>query len=125
MRLYSLREIDFQHADERGSLTQLVHDGFKQINVLHSNEGAKRGAHFHKRAVEAFYIFQGSVEVTLWNEKKREFVVFKRGDFFVIHPFILHDMYFPEECLMIQMYDVPVENEDGSKDIYMEDEFNA
>lgn len=125
MNLYSLKKIDFQHVDSRGSLTQLVHDGFKQINVLLSNKGAKRGAHYHKRAIEAFYVFSGSVEVTLWNKSNREIVVFKKGDFFEIHPYVLHDMFFPEDCLMVQMYDVPVENNDGTKDIFTEEDFNA
>ena len=125
MNLFSRKKIDFQHIDERGSLTQLVHDGFKQINVLQSNEGTRRGAHFHKRAVEAFYVFEGSVEVTLWNINSREVVIFKQGDFFEIHPYILHDMFFPEYCLMIQMYDIPIENDDGTKDIFTEDEYNA
>ena len=52
-------------------------------------------------------------------------MTFKEGEFFEIVPFVLHNMYFPEDCLMVQMYDIPVENEDGTKDIYMEEEFNA
>lgn len=125
MSLYTTRDVDFQHKDIRGSLVQLVHGGFDQINVLESKKGATRGAHYHKRAVEAFYVVNGSVDVKLWNEDTEEMVIFRQGDFFEIHPYILHNMYFPEDCLMIQMYNVPVENEDGSKDIFMEEEFYA
>ena len=104
---------------------QLVHEGFSQVNVLESGAGSSRGAHFHKRAMEAFYVVNGSVEVTLMNKEKTECVTFRQGDFFEIVPFVLHNMYFPEDCLMVQLYSIPVENADGTKDIFMEDEFNA
>ncbi len=125
MSLYHLREVDFQYKDARGSLVQLVNGGFAQINVLESSNGATRGTHYHKRAVEAFYVVNGSVEVRLWNMETEEKVSFQKGDFFEIRPFVLHNMYFPEDCLMVQMYDKPVENENGTKDIFMEDEFYA
>lgn len=125
MSLYKKRKVDFQHRDARGSLVQLVNSGYEQINVLESITGATRGAHFHKRAVEVFYVVNGSVEVKLWNKETEETVSFCQGDFFEIHPFILHTMYFPEDCLMVQMYDIPVENEDGTKDIFLEEEFYA
>lgn len=125
MSLYKLRDIDFQHTDVRGTLVQLVHEGFKQVNVIESKTGAVRGAHFHKNSIEAFYVVTGSVEVTLWDKKSSEKITFKQGNFFEIHPFVLHNMFFPEDCLMVQMYDIPVENNDGTKDIFTEEEFNA
>ncbi len=123
MHLYIKRKVDFQYFDNRGSLTQLIHDGFKQINVLDSKKGVERGSHFHKHSIEAFYVISGSVEVTLWDKNNKEAVVFNKGDFFEIHPFVLHNMIFLEDCLMVQMYDEPVENPDGTKDIFMEDDF--
>lgn len=125
MNLYKKREVDFQHKDMRGSLTQLIHEGFAQINVLESKAGAERGAHFHKGSIEAFYLITGSVEVEFIGKELKEKAFFKQGDFFEIHPLVLHNMYFPEDCLMVQMYDHPVESEDGTKDIYMEEEFYA
>ncbi len=123
MSLYKDKKLDFKFQDDRGSLTQLVHDGFKQINVLASRKNSIRGAHYHKIAIEAFYVINGSVKVTLLNKTAKETVVFREGDFFEIPPFILHTMEFPEDCLMVQMYDVPVEQSNGSKDIYKEEEF--
>ena len=125
MGLFTTRKVDFSHTDARGSLTQLVHGGFDQINVLESGSGAERGAHFHKTSTEAFYVVSGSVRVRLWNGSDEETVVFHRGDFFEIKPFVLHNMVCPEDCLMVQMYDIPVEKEDGTKDIFAEDEFHA
>lgn len=125
MRLYNLRNVDFQHKDDRGSLVQLIHEGFSQINVLESKAGAERGAHYHKRAIEAFYIINGSVVVSLWSKEAEETVRFERGDFFEIYPKVLHNMHFPKDCFMVQMYNIPVENEDGTKDIFAEEEFYA
>ena len=125
MEMYKLRDVDFQHKDDRGSLTQLIHDGYRQINVLESVKGSVRGAHFHKRSTEAFYLISGSVEVEFKCKAEMKKVTFHQGDFFEINPFVLHNMYFPEDCLMVQMYDIPVENSDGTKDIFTEDEFDA
>ena len=125
MKLYNIRNLDFLFKDARGSLVQLVHEGFSQINVLESRIGSSRGAHFHKKAIEAFYVVNGSVEVTLMSKGITESVVFHQGDFFEILPFVLHNMHFPEDCLMIQLYNIPVENGDGTKDIFTEAEFNA
>ncbi len=125
MGLYETKQVDFQYDDQKGSLIQLIHDGFSQVNVLKSNRNTERGNHFHRRAVEAFYVIDGSVNVTLWDKKIKEDVTFKKGDFFEIHPYIIHSMYFQEDCLMVQMYSIPVENEDGTKDIFREEEFDA
>ena len=124
MALYNIRIPDFRFADGRGSLVQLVHEGYAQINVLESKAGSTRGVHFHKRATEAFYVVNGNVEVTFIKETTEK-VTFRPGDFFEVLPLVLHNMYFPEDCLMVQMYDIPVENEDGTKDIFTEAEFHA
>ena len=123
MSLYDLKKIDFSFEDSRGCLTQLVHEGYDQINVLKTNAGVLRGGHYHKISEEAFYVVSGSVEVELKRstETEKEKVNFKKGDFFEIHPNTVHSMFFPEDCLMVQMYDKPVEQADGSKDIYPEE----
>ena len=125
MEIYKIRAVDFQYKDERGSLTQLVHEGFSQINILESKKGSVRGSHFHKESIEAFYLIKGSVRVELISKDKRESILFKQGDFFEIPINVLHNMSFPEYCLMLQMYDKPVEKTNGIKDIYMENEFNV
>ena len=122
-RLYSIREIDFRHKDSRGCLTQLVHEGFQQINVLETRAGVTRGGHFHKLSTEAFYVLSGAVEVELAKRAESEKTVFQAGDFFEIKPYTLHSMFFPVDCVMVQMYDHPVEQADGSKDIYSSDVF--
>jgi WxcM-like, C-terminal. len=118
MSLYQLREVDFQHKDSRGSLVQLVHAGFQQVNVLRTNKGVTRGGHYHKICREAFFVISGSVEVELHCREQRERATFRASDFFSIGPGVVHSMFFPEDCVMVQLYDVPVEQADGEKDIY-------
>ena len=54
---------DFQFADERGLIVQLVHAGFRQINFIDSKASAVRGGHYHKLNDEAFYIIEGEIEL--------------------------------------------------------------
>ena len=120
MSLYERLTVDFEHADDRGKLVQLIHDGYKQVNVLRTNKGVIRGGHYHKICREAFFIISGSVEVSFKNRDQLECVTFQADDFFRIDPYVVHSMFFPEDCVMVQMYDVPVEQQDGTKDIYVE-----
>ena len=122
-RLYNIREVDFRHEDSRGCLTQLVHEGFQQINVLETTAGVIRGGHFHKLLTEAFYVLSGEVEVELSRADEGEKTTFHAGDFFEIEPYTLHSMFFPADCVMVQMYNRPVEQADGSKDIYSAEAF--
>ena len=134
--MIKVRNTDFNFKDDRGELTQLVHDGFKQFNVLESRKGVIRGGHYHKVSTEAFFVVRGSVEVGYYmleeapdneksgdapvgceNEKK---ITFLQGDFFEVTPYTVHSMYFPEDCIMAQMYSICVEAPDGSKDIYQD-----
>lgn len=108
---------DFEFKDERGILVQLIHSGYVQVNVITTNKGVIRGNHYHQYCREAFYIISGRVEVTLTAGGERQVVQFKSGDFFEILPMVLHEMFYPEDCVMIALYDLPVEREDGYKDI--------
>ena len=120
MELIVRKKIDFGFEDTRGSLTQLVHEGFAQVNVLITKKGVTRGGHYHKKSVEAFYVVSGSVEVTAAYENEVKQYVFRKGDFFEVHPYVIHSMFFEEDCIMVQMYDTCVELPDGTKDIYTE-----
>lgn len=118
MSLYKLLNVDFKHEDDRGKLVQLVHDGYKQVNILYSNKGTLRGKHYHKISNEVFYVISGSVNVELNRDGVTEQVIFKKGDFFLIPPYTTHSMNFEEDCVMAAMYDIPVEKENGEKDIF-------
>ena len=120
MKLYDILEVDFFYEDNKGRLLQLVHDNFKQFNVITTFAGNERGGHYHKDTEEAFFIIDGSMEVTLrtLDNAQKETITFKKNDFFVIYPNVVHDMKFYEDCFMIAMYTTPVERDDGSKDIH-------
>jgi len=116
--LYKIITPDFIFNDERGSLVQLVHKGYTQVNVVTSNAGVLRGDHYHKKSTEAFYVVSGSVDVTLNREAEREQITFKQGDFFQINPYTVHSMFYPEDTVLVALYDIPVESENSDKDIF-------
>ena len=120
MALFEKLLPDFSFEDGRGKLTQLVHGGYTQINMLESRKGVFRGGHFHKQSREAFFVVSGQVEVTLKKGGEHSTELFHPGDFFEIAPYVVHSMRFPEDCVLVAMYDIPVEKTNGTKDIYKE-----
>lgn len=121
--MYRELSADFRCRDSRGELVQLVHKGYEQVNVLRSVGGTFRGGHFHKQCREAFYVASGSVEVTLRDGRRSSEHRFAAGDFFEIEPWTVHSMRFPEDCILVALYDRTVEFADGTKDIYPEEAF--
>ena len=63
---------DFEFQDERGFLLQLVHEGFRQFNIIFSRQGVFRGGHYHQENTEAFYVISGSFELTKIHISKRQ-----------------------------------------------------
>ena len=120
-QLYKRLSVDFEHEDDRGKLAQLVHKGFSQVNVLETRAGVSRGGHYHNVSREAFFVISGSVKVHLKNESGEQVEIFHKGDFFMVFPFTVHSMYFPEDCVMIALYDIPVKGGDGGSDIFCGD----
>lgn len=120
--LFRTLKADFKYENVDGCLVQLAHEGFRQINVLKSKKGSSRGGHFHKVSNEAFFIAGGSVNVTLKKDGMEQVKRFKTGDFFLIPVYTWHEMIFPDDCTMVALYDVPIEQKDGQKDIYREAE---
>lgn len=116
--MYNILKPDFVFTDARGTLVQLVHGGYTQVNVITTEPGVVRGNHFHKRCREAFYVVSGSVRVILTSGELKQEILFQRGDFFEIPPMVLHEMIYPEFCTMVALYDRPVESGTGEKDIF-------
>ncbi len=117
--LLNILEPNFQFEDERGSLTQLVREGYSQVNVIRSVADSLRGGHYHKLNSEAFYIIYGMIELEAWKEgdSEKELYLFKTGDMFEIPANVVHSFLFKEETLLVSMYSKGVELQDGSKDI--------
>ena len=110
---------DFEFVDERGTIIQLVHDNWKQINFIITHAGVERGNHYHKNNEEAFFIISGEFELTLEDisSGEKELHIIKEGDFFVIKRNINHGFKYTKDTKLISMYSNGVE-ENGAKDIY-------
>jgi dTDP-4-dehydrorhamnose 3,5-epimerase-like enzyme len=111
-------EMDALFQDDRGSLVQLVHGGFEQVNVLITRQGVTRGGHYHKIACERFYIVSGSVVLSALKDGTSAVFEFGTGDYFEVEPLTVHSMFFPEDTVMVVLYDKCVVLADGCKDIY-------
>ena len=109
---------DFQFEDERGTLTQLVREGFSQFNIIFSKAGVLRGNHYHKENREAFFVISGSFELTAEKDGQIEKHKFSQGDMFLVMPYVNHSFYYCEDTLLASMYDIGVERPDGTKDIF-------
>lgn len=118
MELIDIITPNFEFGDERGSLVQLVRDGYKQVNVIKSIKGCIRGGHFHKYNWEAFYVISGKFDVIVRYRDDEKTISFKAGDMFKIPPLVAHDFIYREDTVLISMYDVGVEISTEEKDIY-------
>jgi len=117
--LIEFLKTDFEFKDDRGTLTQLVHNGWKQVNYITTRKGVLRGNHYHKNNEEAFYIISGAFDLELVDIKtgEKENHKIKAGDFFVIKRNLSHSFNFTEDTNLISMYSNGVE-ENGSMDMY-------
>ena len=111
---------DFEFSDERGFLCQLVHDGWKQVNVVTSKAGVRRGGHYHRLNREAFYVVEGSFSLSVTDGNQTETYTFRKGNMFLIEPGIRHDFIYLEDTVLVGLYDCGVESPDGTKDIYVD-----
>lgn len=118
--LVKIIEPNFIFNDDRGTLTQLVREGYNQVNVITSDENVERGNHYHKLNTEAFFIISGSLKLVLKKDNEEEQYDFKAGDMFVIPPYVIHSFYYYEKTVLVSMYDKGVELEDGAMDMYKE-----
>lgn len=117
-RLIKIKEPDFIHKDGRGLLVQLVHEGYRQVNVVISETKTARGGHYHKLNKETFYVVSGEFTLRAELEGKQEEYRFSDGDMFEIPPYVLHGFEYAKKSILVAMYDVGVELEGGVKDIY-------
>ncbi len=116
--LIEYMKTDFQFQNENGLLVQLVHDGWKQVNVITSKAGKARGGHYHKYNEECFYVVNGRFELTVWKDDVKERYTMKEGDMFKISPYVYHTFEYTEETLLVSMYSRGVELDEQTKDIW-------
>ncbi len=111
---------DFIFEDDRGSLIQLIHEGYTQINVVTSKAEVERGNHFHRLNKEGFYVVEGAFLLEVSLDGKSESYEFKKGDMFIIKPNVMHRFVYREDTTLVAFYDKGVELPDGTKDIIAE-----
>lgn len=111
---------DFEFSDDRGTLVQLCRRGYSQVNVVTTHAGVIRGGHCHRLNTEAFYVISGKCLVTARKNGEEEKEVFTAGEFFRIEPFAIHEFEYLEDTVMVTMYSLGVEFDDGTKDMYTE-----
>ena len=111
---------DFVFENDAGSLKQLVHDGWKQVNVITSRAGSVRGGHYHKYNREGFYVVKGRFFLTVWEKEACEEYEMKEGDMFLIPPYVFHTFEYREETLLVSLYSEGVERFGSEKDIWTE-----
>lgn len=108
---------DFTFKNEMGSLYQLVHKGWTQVNVVTSVAQAVRGGHYHKLNRELFYVVSGSFYLEVSKDGKTECYEMEPGNMFVIPPFASHFFEYHQDTVLVAMYDKGVELPGGEKDI--------
>ena len=119
MPLIEILTPDFVHNDERGTLAQLAHDGFQQVNAVFTKKGAVRGnCHYHKQTDEVFYLLSGCVRVTVSRDGQTQQHTFHSGDMFRIAAHVRHTFDYLEDTYLVVLYSHGVELADGTKDIY-------
>lgn len=111
---------DFVFEDERGTLTQLVREGYNQINVVTSKAGVERGNHYHALNREGFYVVEGAFRLDASLDGAEESYEFRKGDMFIIEPCVMHRFVYLENTVLVAFYDKGVELPDGTKDIIAE-----
>jgi dTDP-4-dehydrorhamnose 3,5-epimerase-like enzyme len=116
--LVTIAKPDFIFENEAGSLKQLVHGGWKQINVITSVANAVRGNHYHKFNQEGFYVIAGSFKLKLRKDDIHEEYTFYAGDMFFIQPNIFHTFEYLEDTTLVSMYSDGVEISETEKDIW-------
>ena len=113
---------NFVHVDDRGSLTQLFRDGYKQVNVITCKNGSIRGGHYHKKNIEAFFVISGSFTLELSKDGETEKHHIDTGVMFTIDPYVTHTFYYEEDTILVSAYSNGVELPDGNMDIFKKDD---
>lgn len=123
MKLIEILTPDFTFTDDRGTITQIVHEGYSQVNAVFTKAGKIRGNfHYHAHTKELFYIIKGKIQFTAKLCGKTEEYIFSDGDMFLVNENVRHTFLYLEDTYLVGLYTSPVENEDGTKDIIPDEE---
>jgi dTDP-4-dehydrorhamnose 3,5-epimerase-like enzyme len=113
----------FNHQDQRGIIQGIINFGtWEEINYITSVEGAVRGGHYHKYTKEAFLVLKGKIKIVTRNlgcsQSDLDEDVVKKGDVFIIDPYVIHTFYTIEDAAWINILSQRINKE--NQDIYTE-----
>lgn len=109
---------DFEFDNENGKLVQVIHEGWKQVNVIMSYAESIRGGHYHKFNTECFYVINGKFKLHVRRNKFSESYVFQAGEMFTIPAYVYHTFEYMEDTLLVALYSQGVELDINTKDIW-------
>lgn len=112
----------FIKKDQRGLIYGISQNlVWKEINYIESKIDTVRGNHYHKKAIEGFFIISGEMKIDIFNIKSKikETFIAKKGNIFVINPYEIHTFTMLKKSSWINMLTVPMDSE--KSDIYQKD----
>jgi len=103
---------EYERADERGKLVQLITRPFRQLNLLKINKGEAFGGHYHKKKEEFFYVIEGEILVKIENQTKDKVYNFAKGDCFLVEVWDKHSIFACEDTVIVETLGQPYSEED-------------
>ncbi len=105
----------FSFKDDRGLITGLIQEGnWKEINVIDSKKGTRRGDHYHKKCTELFIMLSGRVKVYLQSvdEPDRQMIItFFKGDVFIVERGTYHTFEVIDNSTWINALDMVIKDD--------------
>jgi quercetin dioxygenase-like cupin family protein len=105
----------FNFKDERGLILGLVQEhSWKEVNLVTSKKGTRRGDHYHKLCRECFIILEGKIRVHLQSVRfpdKVMTVIMLPGDVFIVEPDTNHTFEILENSKWLNMLDTVLKDD--------------
>lgn len=110
----------FSFKDDRGLITGIIQEGnWKEINIISSKKGTRRGDHYHKKCTELFIILSGKVKVYLQSVNKPArtmTVIFMKNDAFIVPCGTIHTFEILENSRWINALDMIIKDDTYKND---------
>lgn len=90
--MLNLLKPEYQHADSRRTISQLITDNIKQVNSYQVTKGAILGEHYHRFTNEYFYVTKGTFVVFVNEVGKKQSMsrILNKQSFFMARSGLVH-----------------------------------
>lgn len=108
-----------KNVSQRGLFLGIINSGhWEEVNYIETNEGQIRGGHYHKEAIEVFFIIDGKIDIKVANIKGKVIKKFTatKGTIFLIDPYEVHTFFCKSDCRWINIMSKKMD--DSQCDIY-------